>query len=80
MDHKNECVAFAWRGGVEMEQSSEFLTRRLLKTSVDLRDLLAEVSALREAVRAAEIETARRNQSVAHPVAVAPSAPMELRA
>jgi hypothetical protein len=60
-----------------MEQSSEFLTRRLLKTSVDLQDLLAEVSALREAVRAAE---AKRNQGVAHPVAVAPSATIELRA
>lgn len=63
-----------------MEQSSEFLTRRLLKTSVDLRDLLAEVSALREAVRAAEVETARRNQGVVHLVAVAPSPAIELRA
>lgn len=62
-----------------MEQSSEFLTRRLLETSLDLRDLLAEVSALREAVQAAEIETARR-PSVARSVAVAPSATMELRA
>lgn len=80
MDHKNECGALALRGGVEMEQSSEFLTRRLLKTSVDLRDLLAEVSALREAVRAAEIETARRSQGVVHLVAVAPSPTIELRA
>lgn len=63
-----------------MEQSSEFLTRRLLKTSVDLQDLLAEVSALREAVRAAEVETAKRNRGVVHLVAVAPTATLELRA
>jgi hypothetical protein len=73
------CISVAF-GGVEMEQSSEFLTRRLLKTSVDLRDLLAEVSALREAVRAAELETAKRNQAVVHLVAVSPTARLELRA
>jgi hypothetical protein len=61
-----------------MEQSSEFLTRRLLKTSVDLHNLLAEVSALREAVRAAEV--AKRNQVVVHPAAVGKPAAIELRA
>ncbi len=63
-----------------MEQSSEFLTRRLIKTSMDLRDLLAEVSALREAVRVAEIEYARRSQAVVNLAAVAQPATIELRA
>lgn len=61
-----------------MDQSSEYMTRRLLETSVDLQNLLAEVSALREAVRVAEV--ARLNQVVVHPAAFAQPATIELRA
>ncbi|MET0675030.1 MAG: hypothetical protein ABW175_04465 [Bradyrhizobium sp.] len=54
------------------------MTRRLLETSVDLQNLLAEVSALREAVRVAEV--AKLNQVVVHPAAFAQPATIELRA
>ena len=62
-----------------MEQSCEIRFRRLLKVSADIQNRMAEVWALREAVRTAEASL--RSPEPIHPVVVvAPPPDNELRA
>jgi hypothetical protein len=62
-----------------MEQSYEVRFRRLLKVSADIHKRMAEVCALREAVRMAEA-TLRSAEPIHQPVVVAPPPGNELRA
>jgi hypothetical protein len=62
-----------------MEQSYEILFQRLLKVSADIHKQMAEVWALREAVRMAEA-TLRSPEPIHQPVVGAPPLGNELRA
>jgi hypothetical protein len=61
-----------------MEQSCEIRFRRLLKVSADIQNRMAEVWALREAVRTAEAAL-HSPEWIHHPIVVAPSPGDELR-
>jgi len=61
-----------------MEQSCKVRFRRLLKVSADIQNRMAEVWALREAVRTAE--AALRSPEPIHAAVVAPPPDNELRA
>ena len=60
-----------------MEQSSEVRVRRFLNVSANIQNRMAEVWALREAVRTAE--AALRGPELIHPTVVAPPPLNELR-
>jgi hypothetical protein len=77
---KNRLVFLVLCGREEcnMEQSCEVRFRRLLKVSADIQNRMAEVWALREAVRTAE--AVLRSPEPIHPAVVAPPPGNELRA
>ena len=62
-----------------MEQSVQVLKHRLLQISTDLHNRMAEVQALKEAIRSAEAAQRCRGQEPIHPAVVAPPAGKELR-
>jgi hypothetical protein len=72
-------VVFCGREECNMEQSYELRFQRLLKVSADNHKRMAEVWALREAVRMAEAATLRCPEPI-HPAVVAPAPGNELRA
>jgi hypothetical protein len=61
-----------------MEQLCEVRTRLLLEMSADMQNRMAEIWALREAVRMAEVTLT--GSEALHPAVVAPSPANELRA
>jgi len=61
-----------------MEQSCEVRFQRLLEVSADIQNRMAEVWALREAIRTAEATL--RSPEPIHPAVVAPPPGNELRA
>lgn len=62
-----------------MEQLCEVRTRLLLEMSADLHNQMAEIWALREAIRSCEAAQRCYRQEPIHPAVVAPPASNELR-
>ena len=63
-----------------MKQLCEVRTRLLAEMSADLHNRMAEVLALREAIRSSEAIQRCYGQEPIHPAVVAPSSANELRA